>query len=385
MIGWQAPGNLDRDDRMIPGYDERATGSVIDRAPSQTERRFLELFKGTPAPGVIIRVSDRQHRAVNDAFVQTFGHKRKDVIGKTGRELGIWQDERETDRLWKKVLAGRSVEAFETQLHTKAGKVVDVLLYAERFELNKEPYVIASIIDITERKRMEEALRVANQQLRVLSRRRGQVQEEERKRLSRELHDHVGQLVTAAKINVQSARGETEGRDARAKLSKTARILENVLEQTRQISFALRPSILDDIGLAPAIRSMLNQAARATGITVNFIADSTLSRADGESEIACYRVATEAVTNVVRHAKAREITIEMHNADSAIQLVVRDNGTGFEMRRMERAPVRDRLGVIGMRERATAVGGSFEINSKPGMGTEVTAEFPLSSAPDSLT
>ncbi len=370
---------------MIPGNDERERGPVLNRVPSETERRFLELFKGTPAPGAIIRVADRQHRAVNDAFVQTFGHKRKEVIGKTGAELGIWLDEEETKRLWNAVLAGRSVEAFETQLHTKAGKLVHVLLYAERFELNKEPYVIASIIDITERKRMEEALRVANQQLRVLSRRSGQVQEEERKRLSRELHDHVGQLVTAAKINVQSARGATKAREARAKLGKTARILNDVLEQTRQISFALRPSILDDLGLAPAIRSMLNQAARASGITANFSSDSDLPRADGESEIACYRVATEAVTNAVRHARARQITIEMHNAESAIQLLVRDDGAGFEMRKMERTPVRDRLGVIGMRERATAVGGTFEINSKPGMGTEVTAEFPLSSAPDSLT
>jgi len=317
--------------------------------------------------------------------VQTFGHKRKDVIGKTGEELRIWPNKQETERLWKRVLAGRSVEAFETQLRTKAGKAVEVLLYAEQFKLHDEPYVIASIIDITERKRIEEALRVANQHLRSLSRRRGQVQEEERRLLSRELHDQVGQLVTAAKINVQSARGETRARDARAKLAKTSRILENVLEQTRQISFALRPSILDDLGLAPAIRSMLTQAARRAGIASEFVTDDDLHRADAESEIACYRVAAEAVTNAVRHAKPRKITIEMQNADKAIRLRVRDNGSGFEMRRMERAPIRDRLGVLGMRERATAVGGSLEINSNPGAGTEVTAEFPLSSAPDSST
>src|SRR3954471_11555444 len=189
---------------MISGNGKRETGlRGINRALSEHEQRFLEVFKGTPAPGAILRVCDRQYRAVNDAFVQTFGHKRRDVIGKTGVELGIWQDEGETARLWKKVLTGRSVEPFETQLRTKTGKVVDVLLYTETFKLSKEPYVIASIIDITERKRMEEALRVANQQLRILSRRRGQVQEEERRLLSRELHDQVGQLLTAAKINVQ--------------------------------------------------------------------------------------------------------------------------------------------------------------------------------------
>ena len=368
---------------MIPGNGERDTVRAVNRVPSESEQRFLELFKGTPAPGAIIRVRDGRYRAVNDAFVQTFGHKRKDVIGKTGIELGTWRNKDPAAHLWQEIRAGRSVEGFETQLRTKAGQMVDVLLYAERFELNDEAYIIASIIDITQRKRMEEALRVANQQLRVLSRRRGQVQEEERRLLSRELHDQVGQLVTAAKINVQSARGATKARDARTKLAKTARILNDVLEQTRQISFALRPSILDDLGLGPAIRSMLTERARATGITAEFVADPDLSRADAESEIACYRVAAEAVTNAVRHAKARKITIEMHNAGGAIRLRVRDNGSGFKMQKMERAPIRDRLGVIGMRERATAVGGILEISSEPGRGTEVTADFPLSSAPDS--
>jgi PAS domain S-box-containing protein len=370
--------------RSTPGSGERDNGlPVVNRKPSETEQRFLEVFKGTPAPGAIIRIRDQQYRAVNDAWVRTFGHKRKDVIGKTGAEFRFWQNMDDVAPIWKRILAGHSIEALETRLRTKGGKVVNALLYAERFELSNEPYLFASIIDITERKRMEEALRVANQQLRILSRRRGQVQEEERRLLSRELHDQVGQLLTAAKINVQSARSATKARETRAKLAKTARILENVLEQARQISFALRPSILDDLGLAPAIRSMLTQIARTTGITAKFVADADLRRADGESEIACYRVAAEAVTNAVRHAKPRKITIEMHNADGGIRLQVRDNGSGFQIEKMERAPIRDRLGVIGMRERATAVGGSLEISSELGKGTEVTADFPLSSAPDS--
>ena len=372
--------------RPTPGKGERETGSpAVHRVLSETEQRFLEVFKGTPAPGAIIRVRDRQYRAVNDAWVKTFGYKRKDVIGKTRAEFAMWRNEDEIARLWKRLLAGQSVEAFETQLHTKEGKVVDVLLYAEGFELSQERYVIASIIDITERKRIEEALRVANHQLRILSRRRGQVQEEERRLLSRELHDQVGQLVTAAKINVQSARRAIKAREAREKLAETARILENVLEQARQISFALRPPILDDLGLAPAIRSMLTRTARAAGLSGKFVADADLRRADAESEIACYRVAAEAVANAVRHAKPQKISIQMRNADAGIRLQVRDDGSGFEMRKMERAPVRDRLGVIGMRERATAVGGNLEINSEPGKGTEVTANFPLSCAPDLST
>jgi signal transduction histidine kinase len=231
---------------------------------------------------------------------------------------------------------------------------------------------------------MEEALRATNQQLRALSRHRGQIQEEERRRLARELHDQVGQLVTAAKINVQSARKATNIADARENLAETARILDDVLEQTRQISFALRPSVLDDLGLAPAISSMLAETARATGITAEFVAAPDLRQADAESETACYRVAAEAVINAIHHAKPRTIAVELRNLDNSIRLHVRDDGSGFEMQKIERAADRDRLGLIGMRERAVAVGGSFAINSKPGKGTEVMADFPISAAPDSL-
>jgi len=158
-----------------------------------------------------------------------------------------------------------------------------------------------------------------------------------------------------------------------------------VLKQTRQISFALRPSVLDDLGLAPAISSMLAETARATGITGEFVAAPDLRRADEESETACYRVAAEAVINAVHHANPRKIAIELRNLDNSIRLHVRDDGSGFELQKIERAADRDRLGVLGMRERAFAVGGSFAISSQPGKGTEVLADFPISVAPDSLT
>src|SRR5436190_12672900 len=228
------------------------TRTPSDGERDRSEQRFWQIFEATPAPGVIVRIRDRQYCDVNDAFVQTFGHARAEAIGRTGIELGIWREKSEADRVWQKFFLEGSLEAYETRLRTKAGRIVDALLYAKAIELDDESCFVASIIDITERKTMEEALRAANQQLRILSRHRGQIQEEERRCLARELHDQIGQLVTAAKINVQSARSATNIRGAREKLAGTVRILDDVLEQTRQISFALRPSVLDDPGLAPA-------------------------------------------------------------------------------------------------------------------------------------
>jgi PAS domain S-box-containing protein len=233
--------------------------------------------------------------------------------------------------------------------------------------------------DITERKRAAKELEEANHQLRFLSRRRIQVQEDERRRLSRELHDQIGQLLTAGNINLQSARRTKDRRAISAKLDETIAIIEQILKQVRQISFDIRPPVLDDLGLAPAMRWMLNDTVARAGLTAEFLADPDLKRGDVESETACYRVGLEAVTNVVRHAQARKIWLELRNAGDALRLRIWDDGIGFDSVEAERRVRRDRLGLVGMRERATAVGGQFECKSAPGHGTEVRALFPISS------
>ena len=236
--------------------------------------------------------------------------------------------------------------------------------------------------DITERKEAEEALRKANRQLQILSRRRIQMQEEERRHLARELHDQIGQLLTAGNINLQSARKTKDRRAMTRKLDETSAILEQILGQVRQISFDIRPPVLDDLGLAPAMRWMVDDTAARAGLTAEFFADPNLKRGDLESETACYRVGLEAVANVVRHAQARKIWMELRNVDNALQLLVRDDGIGFDAADAEKRVRRDRLGLVGMRERATAVGGQFECKSARGRGTEIRASFPISSKRD---
>ncbi|HEX4638863.1 MAG TPA: PAS domain-containing protein [Chthoniobacterales bacterium] len=238
--------------------------------------------------------------------------------------------------------------------------------------------------DITEQKRAEQALEEANRRLRILSRRRVQVQEEERRRLARELHDQIGQLLTAAKINLQSGQSLSKDSALNSKLGDTVGILESVLQQVRKISFALRPPVLDDLGLAPALRWMLSEAAKSAGLSAEFTADPRLHHLEAETQTACFRVAVEAVTNAIRHARAHKIVVELCNVDHVIELRVRDDGGGFDVAKVEREAERDRLGLSGMRERIFAVGGKLEIKSAPDKGTEILAQFPITAAPDSL-
>jgi signal transduction histidine kinase len=219
----------------------------------------------------------------------------------------------------------------------------------------------------------------ANKALRELSRRLFQIQEDERRRLARELHDQLGQALTAVKIDLQAAQRLDERTAIVRRLDDSIVILERILQQVRQLSLELRPPLLDDLGLVPALRWYLDQQAQRAGLRVEFFADPALERVDAAIETACFRVAQEALTNVVRHSRAETVSVELHRTPEALHLVVRDNGIGFDVMRAQQGAS---LGLLGMRERVTLVGGELDCNSAPGRGTEVHAFFPVQSQPD---
>jgi PAS domain S-box-containing protein len=233
--------------------------------------------------------------------------------------------------------------------------------------------------DITKSKEAADALERANQQLSFLSRHRTQVQEKERRYLARELHDQIGQALTAAKINVQSAQRSTKREMVTKYLEDTVSILDEILDQARRISLQLRPPVLDDLGLAPALRWALADYAQRAGWSAQFFADPHLGRAHADTETACFRVVQEALTNIARHAGAQQVWVELHESEEVLHLLVRDDGAGFDPRDMQKRGHGERLGLIGMRERVSAVGGTFECQSAPGAGTVVEAFFPMAS------
>src|ERR1700720_1557739 len=159
------------------------------------------------------------------------------------------------------------------------------------------------------RKRAAKELEEANHQLRLLSRRLFKVQEKERRHLARELHDEVGQALTAAKINLQSVTANGDGATC-ARLQETTAILDRLLGQVRQISLDLRPSTLDDLGLVPALRSLLDQQGRRASVAVHLSAKNMPENLDPEIQTTCFRIAQEAITNAVRHANATRIDVK---------------------------------------------------------------------------
>ena len=226
--------------------------------------------------------------------------------------------------------------------------------------------------------RLFEEVRAGRERLQILSRRLIRAQEDERRHIARELHDEVGQALTALKVYLQRARKGPVGPSAEHCLDECVGLIDRTLGQVRALSLGLRPSMLDDLGLVAALRSLVNGLAQRTGLDARIEVQSGLGRANPDVETACYRVAQEALTNVVRHASAGRVVVELGARGTDLRLVVTDDGTGFDVGdAADRAARGSSLGVLGMRERAELVGGGIEIDSRPGRGTIVSAHFPV--------
>ena len=228
-----------------------------------------------------------------------------------------------------------------------------------------------------ERKLAEQKRNEYSSKLKVLSRRLVAAQETERRNIARELHDEIGQALTVMQLNLQALLSTSTAGD-RLRLQATLEAVDRVLEQVHDLALNLRPSMLDDLGLEPALVWLTHRQAELAGVKGEVHADTLEDRLDTVIETECFRIAQEALTNVVRHAQARTVTVALRKEAGQVHLRVRDDGVGFDVAAMSEKAVRGAsLGLLSMEERAVLAGGQLEFNSTPGQGTEVHAWFPL--------
>lgn len=230
--------------------------------------------------------------------------------------------------------------------------------------------------NVTQHKQVEADLRESVQQSRRLSRRVLEAQETERRRIAMELHDELGQALTAIKINLQV--GERFRHQTSSELgTENIRIVDEALLQMRRLAYGLRPSMLDDLGLAPALRWMAEQTAQRSGLLIRFEPDAREERLAPETEIAVFRIAQEALTNIVRHAHAQNVQMTLQHEGDVLVLKVQDDGCGFDLAAMRaRAAAGGSMGVLGMEERAALIGAELLIESTPGLGSRLRLRCP---------
>jgi len=218
------------------------------------------------------------------------------------------------------------------------------------------------------------------EQLRGVSHQILSAHEQERKEISRELHDEIGQSLTGINITLAtlSIEASANTRGLNRKIARTQRLVERSMESVHRFARQLRPPVLDDLGLIPALHSYLDEFAKRAGIRIRFSAIAAVERLDSEKRTVVYRVVQEALTNVAKHAQATlaRVTI-IRQLDGVICLEVRDNGKSFRVQRAKFGKAKKRLGLLGMRERVEMVGGRFTVESAPGRGTTIRAQIPL--------
>jgi len=223
-------------------------------------------------------------------------------------------------------------------------------------------------------------LRAAYERLALLHERFDAAKEEERRFVAHELHDELGQMLTVVKLRLTAAtNGGTPGGSAgRVAATETVALIDGMIERVRRISTDLRPPLLDEVGLFPALRAHVDAQRALSGVAIELDANEAENghRLDSAREIACFRVVQEAITNALRHASPHRIQVRVIRQPATISLSIADDGRGFDATTLTAAAAGGHLGVAGMQERVRARGGRFQVSSRPGAGTTVDVEMP---------
>lgn len=219
------------------------------------------------------------------------------------------------------------------------------------------------------------------EELQSLSRRLLEIQENERRHIARELHDEIGQALTAVQMNIEALKQSPQGRRIGARLDESVELIDRVLQQVRDLSLDLRPSMLDDLGLVSALVWYAQRHSERPGLEVQLAFDPIQARLPSNVETACFRITQEAMTNILRHSQATLVRIELRLQGQELELTIRDNGRGFDVRSARsRAVGGGSMGLLSMEERAELLGGRLTIESKEGEGTLVKATLPIQPA-----
>jgi PAS domain S-box-containing protein len=270
---------------------------------------------------------------------------------------------------------------YEFKIVTKGGEERWVDFTDGIFELDGKPAVIGMSWDITERKRAEGALKTTSEQLRALTAKIESVREEEDRRIGREIHDEIGSAMTGLKWDLEGLDklcSETSGQIdcslLRERIKGMVALIDTTSRAVQKISSELRPAILDDLGLIPAVESQAQEFSARTGIVCQFDSLVESIDLDREKATAVFRIIQEALTNILRHSRATRVNIIIEKDDDELIVEIKDNGRGITEAEKARP---SSLGLIGMQERTRLIKGKIEIIGFPGKGTALTLRVPF--------
>jgi PAS domain S-box-containing protein len=308
----------------------------------------------------------------------TLGYSKSQAVGKISHELLRTEFPRPLAEITTDLMRMGHWEGDLVSVAQDGRRIVVASRWALQWgKRDQAPRVLVINSDITERKRGEESLVLQREQLRALAERLQLVREEDRKRVARDLHDQIGQILTAIKMDMTWMTRhlpESEG-EVLARLRESIQSINDGVKSVRTICSGLRPGVLDDLGLAAAIEWQASEFASRNGVPCQVSVPPVDLHLDGDRATATFRIFQECLTNVTRHAQAKSVRIALSQEDENILLVVEDDGIGFC--EQDLSSTLGSLGLLGMKERAQFCGGDVQISSSPGNGTTVTIRVPV--------
>ncbi|MDB5173103.1 MAG: putative Response regulator/sensory box histidine kinase, partial [Phycisphaerales bacterium] len=344
-----------------------------EEALRESEDRFRRLVD--QSPDAIFVISDEGRFVnVNRAACQSLGYTREELLQLGVFDIDLNVTSAGVPALWERIRDGAAI-TIDGMHRRRDGSTFPVEVRLAAIETGGEVMVLALARDVTER------LSAARRTARLLEQVIG-AQEEERRRVARELHDETGQALTSLLVGLRTLEDVPTLDAARASARGLRTLAARAMEDVRRLAGGLRPSALDDLGLTAALERYATEYAQTHGVAVRLEgAGPGLGRLPAATETAVYRIAQEALTNVARHAGARHARISFERGPGSVRMLVEDDGHGFDVEHALRAA--DATGSIGlhsMRERASLLGGRFTIESVPGDGTTLTLEIPVDDA-----
>jgi PAS domain S-box-containing protein len=347
----------------------------------RSEERFSRIFRKSPIPISLLDLSNGRFLDVNESFLRMSGFTRQEVVGRTSLELGLYPDPGQRALIMEHLHEFGHLHGHEQLFRAKTGEIRNHILWFEVIAFTEEKCLLVMGQDVTEQKQAERRVQESREQLRALSSRVQSLREEERTRISREIHDHLGQLLTALKLDLRSLERKVSGLAELAlrtvlndKIVSARELADEMITSVQKIASELRPGILDRLGLAAAIEVEAQAFQSRTGIHCRWTLLKPPGGASQDLATAAFRIFQEILTNVARHAHATEIEVRLDQRDGNLILEVGDNGIGIQSADIDNPKS---LGLLGMKERAAILGGEVTLSTNSGNGTMVKVHIPV--------
>jgi PAS domain S-box-containing protein len=340
------------------------------------EKRYRELFEGSPLPMWSYDTDTLRFKIVNEAAVRRYGYSREEFARMTACDLRPAEDVERHREIVRRMAEHRFYTS-RGRHRKKDGTVIDVEVFHHAVRIDGRLTAIALIHDVTEQNRLREQHDRDQRQLREVGRRLVSMQESERRALAAELHDRVGQSLSALgiKLSVIESMLAPQQREAAAVAHDCQAILEETGVAIRSVISELRPAALQDYGLFAALQGLVEPWRRRFGFDVVVQGAAIVHRPHADVEAGLFRIAQEAIANAAKHAAASRVRLVVRQRPAGMVLCIADNGRGFDPGLLQQRGKLSRWGLLMMRERADSVGARLRIRSAPGRGTRILVSW----------